>query len=194
MGTTATPHVGLIKPDSDELMPNWVTQYEANLDKLDETYRIPAVPESFTPEFTADTTNPTLGTGGYIEGRLWRIWPWLALVKVRMYAGTAGFAGGSGTWRIKIPDSLLAAPDPDQPVPITGNKFPCGYGYLHDFTTSNLAQTCTVGMDLISSSYRFMLGTEHAAATSSVQGTVPFTWTNEDKFTFMAVLPIGGFV
>lgn len=102
MGTTVTPNLSLIRPDANEPIPNWPGQNGSNMDTLDALFRHDSS-GTWIPAFTADTTNPTLGTGGFTEGKFLRLWPKMLIGHLRVFMGTAGFAGGSGNYHFSIP-------------------------------------------------------------------------------------------
>lgn len=108
MGTTVTTNLGLIKPDKVESikanMPTfagWASQNGTNCDKLDALFRATAT--TYTLNWTADTLNPTLGAGGFAEGKYIRLFPRAVLVFFRLFAGGAGFAAGTGAYKFNFP-------------------------------------------------------------------------------------------
>ena len=117
MGTTVTTNLGLIKPDGNESIKanlptfaGWAVQNGLNQDKLDALFR--ASTGTYTVNFTASSVNPTLGTGGTTEGKYIRLWPRMVLVFFRVFMGGAGFATGTGHYRINLPftvDPVLTA-------------------------------------------------------------------------------------
>lgn len=109
MGTTVTTNLGLIKPDTDESIKEnlptfagWAAQNAINMDKVDDLFRDDAV-SPYTVNWTAGVTNPTLGAGGFTEGKYVRIFPRMVIAFFRIFAGGAGFAAGSGQYRINAP-------------------------------------------------------------------------------------------
>lgn len=111
MGITTTTHLGLIKPDLNEKIKEdlptftgWATQNGQNMDKIDALFRAQSI--TWTPTWSASTSNPTLGTGGFVEGKLLRVFPRLALGLFRIFTGGAGFAGGSGFYRLSMPVTI----------------------------------------------------------------------------------------
>lgn len=117
MGTTVTTNLGLIKPDIDESIkenlptfPGWAAQNASNCDKIDSLFR--ASTSTYTLNWTASTSNPTLGSGGFTEGKYIRLFPRMTFVFFRIFMGGAGFATGSGHYRINLPfavDPAVAA-------------------------------------------------------------------------------------
>lgn len=116
MGTTVTTHLSLIKPDLDEKIKQdlptyagWASQNATNCDAIDALFRKSTA--TWTPTWTA-SVNPTLGTGGLIEGKYIRLFPRMVIGFFRIYTGGAGFATGTGAYSISAPvaiDSALAA-------------------------------------------------------------------------------------
>ena len=99
--------------------------------------------ETWTPALTAQTTNPTLGTGSSQTGR------WARINKIvtgqgRIKFGTSGTAAGSGYYLVSLPTAAQAA---------TGG--PCGTVYIFDGGVSvrvgvlimTTTTTCTMRYD-----------------------------------------------
>lgn len=108
MGFTSTPHLGLIKPDTDESIKEdlpefngWCAQNAANMDTIDSVFRY--TPATYSPNWTASVLNPTLGAGGFVEGKCVRLFPRLVTVFFRIFTGGAGFATGTGQYRLSLP-------------------------------------------------------------------------------------------
>ena len=194
MGTTSTPNLGLIKPDQAEDMTNWPSQFDQNADTLDKIFRF-GNPIDFTPEFRGSVSDPSLGTGGYVQGKLIRLWPWVCIIKIRMFAGTSGFNAGSGGWRFFIPEDIMARMasglPSGWPSGTTGNS--CfGSAMLHDTSNASNSQTARVAASTLSSQLFFYLATEGTAAGTSVTDAVPFAWASNDKLSLQAMYVLGG--
>ena len=108
MGTTVTPNLGLIKPDQDESIKQalptfagWAAQNGANMDVIDGLFR--ASTSTWTPTWGGTTTNPTLGTSGFVEGKFLRLWPRMVIAHFRIFTGTASFTAGAGTYTLTLP-------------------------------------------------------------------------------------------
>jgi hypothetical protein len=108
VGTTVTSNLGLIKPDTAESIredlptfDGWATQNGANMDKIDSLFRDDST--TYTLNWTATVGNPTLGAGGFTEGKYIRFFPRMVVVFFRIFTGGAGFAVGSGLYRINLP-------------------------------------------------------------------------------------------
>jgi hypothetical protein len=111
MGTTVTGNLALIKPDDDESIKanlptfdGWAAQNAANCNAIDPLFRMST--GTFTLNWTGSGSNPTLGSGGFTEGKYIRLWPRMVFVYFRINMGAAGFATGSGSYRLSFPFSL----------------------------------------------------------------------------------------
>ena len=114
IGTTVTTNLALIKPDTSESIKEnlptfagWADQNADNCDNIDRLFR--AATGTYTLNWTASSVNPTLGAGGTTEGKYVRLWPRLVIVWFRIFMGGAGFAAGTGHFRINLPFTMDAA-------------------------------------------------------------------------------------
>lgn len=80
--------------------------------------------ESYTPTWTGSTTNPSVGSG-FVEGRYCRIQT-LIIATGYVILG-AGWAGGSGTYRVALPVNALST------------NAPIGYATLLDASAGYVA-------------------------------------------------------
>lgn len=113
MGTTVTTNLALIKPDEDESIrenlptfAGWATQNAANCNKIDSLFRSDAI--TVAPTWSGSGGNPTLGAGGFVEGKVLRLWPKMMAYYFRIFTGGAGFAVGTGVYRINTPELPVA--------------------------------------------------------------------------------------
>jgi hypothetical protein len=143
MGTTVTTNLGLIKPDLNESIkealptfPGWAAQNTINMDKLDALFR--STNATWTLNWTADTTNPTLGTGGFTEGKFLRLWPKMVIAYFRLFTGTASFTAGTGTYRLNLPVAMSSG--------LMG-IMPIGKAMFRDDSASLTSQLFTVNYD-----------------------------------------------
>lgn len=126
MGTSVTPNISLIKPDINESIrqnlptyPGWPTQNVNNMTIIDNLFR--ASTSSYALTLAAATSGPTLGAGSLLEGKYVRLWPRMVIGFFRIYLGAAGFAAGTGDYRINLPstmDPTLAASDGSRTLPV----------------------------------------------------------------------------
>lgn len=125
--------------------------------------------DPFVPTLTADTTNPTLGSGSTVVGfykRQGRVINGTVVINL----GSSGFAGGSGFWRIAAP----------VPIRNYGTPSSVGSGYLWDASASDL-RVVTVFMDPGASV--FTMGAQGATGYL-LSATFPWTWANTDQIHF----------
>lgn len=158
MGTTVTSNLGLIKPDDDESikanMPTfagWCAQNTVNMDKIDALFR--GSINNYTLNLTAASVNPTLGAGSVLEGKYVRLWPRMIIVFFRIYVGGAGFAAGTGTYRINTPVSTAT-------TLTTANgarPFPVGKSIFHDSSAAATCSAVLVNYDPASDRFVFQL-------------------------------------
>lgn len=183
MGTTVTTNLSLIKPDEVESIkealptfPGWHDQNADNCDKLDGLFRKST--HTYSPTWTADTTNPTLGSGGFVEGKYFRIHPCMVFGFIRLFTGGAGFATGSGFYRFSIPTTLHTEFAGLNVVSAIGKA------YLHDdsavATSTNLVAIYEEATNLIS--FRKHDG-------NFWRDNTPFTLAQQDRLSCYFMLP-----
>src|SRR5882724_946511 len=111
-------------------------QNAVNMDKIDNyagTLALRTDPlGTYTPNVSADTTPPTLGTGGFAKG-----WYYLIFDQVFVYAefrfGTAGIANGNGIYTMSLPfpaNTLMGASN------TPGRAITIGDGQIFDFSSN----------------------------------------------------------
>lgn len=107
MGTTVTTNLSLIKPDVNESIQEdlptyagWAAQNAINCDKIDALFRTST--HTWTPTWTG-SVNPTLGAGGFLEGKYVRLFPQMVIGFFRIYTGGAGFNPGTGLYSLAAP-------------------------------------------------------------------------------------------
>src|SRR5215208_3695550 len=96
--------LSLETPLGNNFLKDWPTQNTENCDLIDD-FAGPCLVShalgSYTPVLTATTTNPSLGTGGALTGKYYKIfdqvWIW------GEFRFGVGAAIGSGTYQISIP-------------------------------------------------------------------------------------------
>jgi hypothetical protein len=144
MGTTVTSNLGLIKPDGNESikanMPTfsgWASQNGNNMDKIDSLFRSDAA-TTYTVNWTTSTTSPTLGAGGFTEGKYIRLTPRMVIVFFRLYNGGAGFATGSGQYRINAPLQV------DPAFAVFSELLPMGKAVFYDISAASTCSAFTV--------------------------------------------------
>lgn len=123
--------------------------------------------DTYTPTLTADTTDPTLGTGAvqtgiiHLNGEEVTIW-------FEIVFGTSGAAAGSGNYRIPLPTAYPLAPS----MPDTG----IGVGMMTDASPA-----ADRGAIYVADQANNWMRIRIADASSLVSNTNPWTWTNNDR-------------
>lgn len=143
MGTTVTTNLGLIKPDGSEKIkeelptfPGWAAQNGLNCDKIDSLFR--ATTHTYSPSWTGSGGNPTLGAGGFVEGKYLRVYPRIVVGYFRIFTGGAGFLAGTGTYRLSVPATIASELDG------FADTVPIGMASLHDNDSVVNSQTMGV--------------------------------------------------
>lgn len=184
MGTTVTPNLALIKPDIDEQIQSgggfdgWATQNGFNSNAIDDLFRHSN--STWTPSWTADTTNPTLGAGGFVEGKHLRMFPRMVIGYLRIFTGGAGFAAGSGLYSVTPPHNVAAD------LANLHNFLPVGRGYLHDNDTVATSSICVVMYELATNLLTFK---KHDG--DSWRNNTPFTLAQNDRLSAYFMYPTG---
>lgn len=175
MGTTVTTNLGLIKPDEDEKIQEdlptfagWAAQNEQNCDTIDALFRHDYA--SYSPAWTADTTNPVLGAGGSVTGKYVRLWPRMVIGNFMIATGGAGFSAGSGLYRLSLPVAM----DPD--IIALGLDIPVGKAYLHDDSAVATSTVVVVLYDTVNDVFFFR---KHDG--NAWRNNTPFTLAQQDR-------------
>lgn len=134
--------------------------------------------DDYTPEWTAVTTNPTLGTGATAQGRYKIIGYKTVQVDIEFKAGTSGFAGGSGTYCFSLPNAY------------NGGVVELGYGYVRGSSVESIGSARMydsstyiyyTGVSVAASNANYLLVYTNQAATGAIRPTQPFTWSTGDQ-------------
>jgi hypothetical protein len=185
MGTTVTPNLSLIKPDRNESIKanlptfaGWAVQQGLNADAIDAVFRNSS--HSFTPVWTADVTNPTLGTGGFVQGKWLRLHPRMVLYYYQIFMGTTGFSAGSGFYQLTLPVAVATE--------MTTINDSTGIGKAHYFDSDAVAtSTAFTAMYNQIGAQMFMKKPDGDAWRS----TTPVTPGQSDRLTGYAIYPTG---
>lgn len=176
MGTTVTTNLGLIKPDEDESIkealptfPGWAAQNAINMDKLDALFRKDAT--TYAATWTA-TSPPTLGTGGFAEGKYIRYHPRMVYGNYRILTGGAGFVPGSGLYQLNLPFT------PDPALFAMQDSVPIGKAYLLDADT---VANATVLVAMLSISLGTMFWRKHNGSVWAFND--PFVLAQNDRLS-----------
>lgn len=183
MGTTVTTNMGLIKPDLQEKIKQdlpsyagWASQNASNMDKIDNLFR--ATTHTYTPTWIGSTGNPTLGAGGFVEGKYIRLFPRMVVCFIRIYTGGAGFATGSGTYNFTVPVAVPPELDGMQ------NHFACGKAVLHDDSSAATSSVFNIIYGVASDVLFFNLPTNDVWTATN-----PITLAQQDRLSGYFMYP-----
>ncbi len=123
----------------------------------------------YTPELTASSTDPTLGTGSTQQGRYMITEQGLVVYRFFFQFGSSGVSGGSGEYRISAPVEFSAS-DP------TNAYVSVGQATLFDWSVSGHKELAHVHTG--SGSDYFVMYVDDA----TVWHNNPFTWAADDRF------------
>lgn len=132
MGTTVTPNLGLIKPDSAEPAQNWPSQTGANSDALD---AVAPIKGTYSPTIAATGGNPVINGTSFLEGKWWRVGDHITTV-IDLFIDEAADFGGS-SWRISLPfiadltfhNSGVLSPDPSDAIGVCHGRGSASAGF-----------------------------------------------------------------
>lgn len=166
--------LNLTGPISSNFMKDWPAQNGVNCDLIDNyagpCKTIHAIPD-YVPVLTASTTNPTLGTGGTLVGKVYRIFD--QVYTWGEFRFGSGATVGSGIYRISLPfkaKTLISTNNPfDSPIP-------CGNGIVFNVAADVNRQPVITQLgspDFLVFSVK--MGT--AGASRGVSHNIPFAWS-----------------
>lgn len=127
---------------------------------------------SYTPVLTAATTDPTLGTGAFVDGTYTRFGRTI-LGTARFRLG-AGFTAGSGFYLISLPFTRVALGAGDPAVII-------GHGYVEHNLVYYLVDAFVDGT--LGTQNRFGMVLDQGAVADFVSNNSPVVWDEGDTFT-----------
>ena len=137
--------VSLITPGSSNFIKDWPGQNAHNMDEIDE-YAGPCLTshplQSYTPILKADTTDPVLGTNGFIRGHYYTIFDQVYTWGEFRF-GTAGINAGMGLYYVTLPfpvNNLLGYTNTPASAPIVGSAS----AFDADNNANRLPMTCHI--------------------------------------------------
>lgn len=163
-----------LTPVGADFLKNWPGQNAVNCDRIDD-YAGPCLTshaiQNYVPALTADTTNPSLGTGGSLVGKYYKIFD--QIFTWGEFRFGSGASIGSGVYRISLPfraRTLISVNNPfDSPIPV-------GTGQVFDLSSAVDRQPVTVNLG----SPDFLVFTVKmgvAAGTRGVTHNSPIIWS-----------------
>ena len=133
---------------------------------------IGAVAESYTPALTAVTTNPTLGTGSFQEGR-YQLLQKRAFVEGAIFFGSSGAAAGTGAYRISVPSAIS----------IKSNNAQIGFGLFYD-SSAGFVFYPMQAFYISATTFSLVVSSPAYFASSILSSTVPVVPANSDQIRF----------
>jgi len=133
---------------------------------------IGAVAETYTPALTAVTTNPTLGTGSYSDGR-YQLLQKRAFVEGAIFFGSSGAAAGTGNYRISVPSA----------VSIKSNNAQIGYGLFYDASAGYVFYPMQA-FYISATTFQLVVSSPAYTASSVLSATVPVVPANSDQIRY----------
>lgn len=188
MGVSVTTNLQLIKPDLDESIkenlptfPGWADQNADNMDQIDGLFRDDSNPAFYVPVWTAGATPVVLGAGGFVSGKVIRLFPSMVVVNFRIFTGGAGFVPGAGTYRISLPTGYTTIASE---FTTFFESSPFGRSILMD--NDNVATSSNMSVH-----YDLSLGTVHfrGAAGALWNPTSPITLAQNDRVSGFLIYP-----
>lgn len=174
----------LITPVGSNFLKDFVSQNAINCDLIDD-YSGPSLIthplQSWTPQLTAVTTNPTLGTGGFNRGFFYEIFDQIyAWGEFRF--GTAGTNAGSGIYSMSLPFTAktivgIGASLGKEPI--------LGTGYIFNAASSTARTPVTVHLRT-ANTVAFGVQMNSGSANREVTQIQPNAWTINDGLTWFA--------
>ena len=166
--------LNLQTPTGPNFIKDWPLQNAVNCD-LEDAYAGPCLTSQpildYVPALTASTTSPSLGTGGTLVGKYYKIFDQVYVWGEFRFG--SGASVGSGIYRISLPfkaKTLISTNNPfDSPIPVgTGQVFQVASD------ANRQAVMCLLGSpDFLVFSVR--MGT--AGASRGVSHNIPFGWS-----------------
>lgn len=183
MGTTVTTNLALIKPDTNESIKQnlptfngWAAQNAVNMDTIDGLFK--ATNTTGTLTWGATTTPPTLGSGGFAEQKILRLWPRMVIIYYRIFAGGAGFAAGSGSYTLTLPFAV------DPSFSAFSQTLPVGKMIFQD---NSAALTSSVFSLIYSPTSALLFARPSEGGTWN--NTTPVVPAQNDRFSGYAIIP-----
>lgn len=167
MGTTP---LGFVYPDATD-DPNIPADMQALAEGIDTYITSMGVFTSYTPDLSAVTTPPTMGTGSSVSGKYARIGD-LVYGSAIFNFGSTGVSAGSGNYLLKLPVTAAA--------PLSGGS-PMGRARISDNSASSQGylDVCVHPSFLDYAFIRYQASWP-TGTLNSVTNSAPWTWAASD--------------
>lgn len=148
-------------------------------DNFDATLPYGTTWQTYTPQLTATTTNPTLGSGSVQQGTYYRVGK-LVAVHVFIKFGTSGVSAGSGTYEVSLPVSMDLTNITTLAVPAGASAV--GSGHIRDDSASG-------GNNDLMAGARSSTTVRMHANGQNVGDATPIVWAASDSIALMLSYP-----
>ncbi len=169
--------LSLNNPAPSDFIKNFVAQNEVNCDRID-AYAGPYGIQTYTPALTSSGTNPTLGTGGFINGSYYTIFD--QVFTWGEFKFKTGFSQGSGTFEISIP---FPAQTSVAPSTGSGGGLIVGAGRVWDNSASTARQP-VIAQLRTSLKIMFSVRADTGGGGRACGSNIPFTWDVDDGISW----------
>lgn len=123
--------------------------------------------QSYTPTWTADTTNPSIGNGTLV-GRYTQIGKTCILIIGLTMGSTTTY--GSGNWSFSLPKTAKNT---------TGIVF-YGVAHIRNTGTANYERIAQISPVISTTVIKLLMSPTQGSNSSNISATVPFTWGDGD--------------
>jgi len=148
-----------------------IKQLEREVERLQKWERPAYVWQSYTPTWTAATTNPSIGNGT-LTGRYVVIGKLCTYVLGLVTSTTTTY--GSGDWAFSLPINA---------VNTAGINF-YGVAHIRKAGTANYERIAQIAPYLSTSVINLFIDPTQGSNSTKISATVPFTWGNGDSIGF----------
>ena len=152
----------------DETVIRRLTALEREVERLRVKERPVGAWQSYTPTWTAGTTNPSIGNGT-LSGRYVQIGKTCILVVGLVMGSTTTY--GSGNWAFSLPKSA---------VKTAGINF-YGVAHIRKGGTANYERIAEIAPSLSTTVINMFTDPTPGSNSQSISATVPFTWGDGDS-------------
>lgn len=177
--------VSLLTPQGSNFIKDFVGQNAHNCDQID-AYAGPCLTshplQTYTPELTGDTTNPVLGTGGFIRGFYYQIFDQIYTWGEFRF-GSSGFNIGMGLYAVSLPfaaNNTMGVTNTPGSAPIVGS------GSTYDDSSNAGRLPLTVHLRTASTQLFFGIRMNSGSSFRELREAGHITWAANDGVTWFA--------
>ena len=157
--------------DFDEAVIQRIKQLEREVERLQRWEQPVGKWQSYTPIWTAVTTNPSIGNGTLV-GRYTQIGKTCILVIGLTMGSTTTY--GSGNWSFSLPKTAKNT---------SGINF-YGVAHIRKVGTANFKRRSQIMSSMSTTVINMFIFPTPGSKSANISATVPFTWGEGDAFGF----------